>query len=188
MLTILLQNTLIPKNFPNLPCETTAETPRSPDRSPPINRSLHSFCCVFNSIISGTQFGRGLPRSAHAQAQSDSTVRHQTGHAQNEEALHQTESQILCYWKTQQKEWSVLSKVYHTLRILNFKLHTRCRWGSSEARPRGGWTSCPPSPSWGPWCRRSSGSWRGPGTSTWECPWTLSCRFAVWSWQTHNQL
>ena len=79
-------------------------TPVSMTPCPPT--PLLSLCCVFSSIISGTQFGAGLPRSAHAQAQSDSTVRHQTGHAQNEEALHQTESQILCYWKTQQKEWS----------------------------------------------------------------------------------
>ena len=33
-----------------------------------------SFCCIFNSRISETRFGGGLPRSAHAHAQSDSTV------------------------------------------------------------------------------------------------------------------
>ena len=55
--------------------------------------ALLSFCSVFNSRISGTQFGRGLPRSAHAHAQSDSAVGHQTAHAQNEGGLCQTESQ-----------------------------------------------------------------------------------------------
>ena len=30
--------------------------------------TLLPFCCVFNSRISGTQFGAGLPRSAHAQS------------------------------------------------------------------------------------------------------------------------
>ena len=56
-----------------------------------------SFCCVSNSIIAGTQFGAGLPHSAHARAQSDRAVRLTAGHAQNEGALHQTESQKLCY-------------------------------------------------------------------------------------------
>ena len=59
--------------------------------------SLLSFCCVFNSRISETQFGAGLPPSAHARAQSDSAVRLTAGHAQNEGALQQTESQKFCY-------------------------------------------------------------------------------------------
>ena len=56
-----------------------------------------SFCCVSNSIIAGTQFGAGLPRSAHARAQSDRAVRLTAGHAQNEGALQQTESQKFCH-------------------------------------------------------------------------------------------
>ena len=66
-----------------------------------ILKTIHSipFVAFFNSIISGTQFGAGLPRSAHAQSDVWQPCQTGPGHAQNEGALCQTESQILCYWK-----------------------------------------------------------------------------------------
>ena len=66
--------------------------------------SLLSFCCVFNCRISGTQFGAGLPRSAHAQQSVRQCCQTGHGHAQNKGALHQTESQTSSAIPTSTKE------------------------------------------------------------------------------------